>query len=177
MLGNSLPDYYYHYIYGFSCSKLLADEDVVKIQNQSDFCRQYHLITPACTTHQMFGFRFRQRTGCDDQQIVSDKIRILSDSIKNQSKYDFRVVDVYIQRVLTLYDSGNGNKVNPRWIKRIMQAQNTDGGWSDFQPLISLGGEKYIGFTNKGIGIRSRESSFHTTAQGIWLLAMLMQQE
>jgi hypothetical protein len=176
-LGNSLPDYNIHFIYSFSCSSSLANEHIIKIQNQTDFCRRYHPISPACATHQMMGFRFMQRTGCEEQQVVSNKISIMSDLIKRQSTYDFRVVDVYIQRILMQYDSGYEKKVNPRWIKRILRAQNADGGWGDFQPIIPLGGEKYIGFTAKGIGIRMSESSFHTTAQGIWLLAMMMQKQ
>jgi hypothetical protein len=74
-------------------------------------------------------------------------------------------------------DSGHQSKINPRWVKRILLAQHADGGWGDFQPLIPVGGGEYFGFHAKGAGIRKPESSFHATAQGIWLMAMLLQQK
>lgn len=174
-LGN-MPDYNLHFVYGFSCSRSLAYEDIIKIQNQTGFCWRHHPISPACTTHQMMGFRFMQRTGCEDPAVVADSIETLSNYIQQQSTYDFRVVDVYLQRVLMQLDSGNTDKINPRWVKRILHAQNADGGWGDFQPLIPVGNGKYFGFTSKGVGIREPVSTFHATAQGIWILAMLMVQ-
>ena len=173
-LGN-LPDYNIHIIYGFSCSRSLAYEDIIKIQNKTNFCWRHHPISPACVTHQLMAFRFMQRTGCEEPQFVADSINILSGYIQQQSTYDFRVVDVYLQRVLMQLDSNNQNKINPRWIKRILNAQNIDGGWGDFQPLMPVGRGKYFGFTSKGIGIRVPESTFHATAQGVWLMRMLLQ--
>lgn len=174
-LGN-MPDYNMHFIYGFSCSRSLVYEDIIKIQNKTDFCWRYHPVSPACTTHQMMGFRFMQRTGCEDPQFVADSINILSAYIKQQSTYDFRVVDVYLQRVLMQLDSGHENEINPRWVKRILQQQNADGGWDDFQPLLPVGSGKYFGFHARGVGIRQPASSFHATAQGVWILAMLLNQ-
>lgn len=170
-----MPDYNLHFIYAMNCSRALAREDIIQQQNRSDFCWRQHPVSPACITHQMMGFRFLQRTQCEDPEMVSSGIKTLSRYIEKQSTYDFRVVDVYLQRVLMQLDSGNKNKINPRWIKRILQNQNDDGGWDDFQPLIPVGNNRYFGFTNKGVGIRSTESTFHATAQGVWLMAMLLQ--
>lgn len=172
----SLTDYNIYFIYGFSCNRSLADEKVVKIQNKTDFCWRYHPISPACTTHQLMAFRFMQRTGCEDQKFVADSITTLAGYVKQQSTYDFRVVDVYLQRVLLQMDSGHKENINPRWVKRILQHQYADGGWGSFQPLIPVGDGKYFGFHTKGVGIQKLESSFHTTAQGVWLMAMLMNQ-
>ena len=173
---DSMPDYNLHFIYGFSCSRSLAYEDSIKVQNQMNFCWRQHPVSPACTTHQLMAFRFMQRTGCEDPQFVSASINTLSGYITQQSTYDFRAVDVYIQRVLMQMDSGHQNQINPRWVRRILNAQLVDGGWGDFQPLIPVGGGKYFGFTSKGVGIRKIESTFHATAQGVWLMAMLLQQ-
>jgi hypothetical protein len=174
-LGNP-ADYNIHFVYGFSCSRSLADEDIVKIQNQTDFCWRHHPVSPACTTHQLMAFRFMQRTGCEDQKFVADSITTLTGYIKQQSTYDFRMVDVYLQRVLMQIDSGHKENINPRWVKRILQNQYADGGWGGFQPLVPVGGGKYFGFHTKGVGIRKLESSFHSTAQGVWLMALLMNQ-
>ena len=174
-LGN-MPDYNLLFVYGFSCSRSLAYEDIIKIQHQTSFCWRQHPVSPACTTHQMMGFRFMQRTGCEDPQSVADSINTLSGYIKQQSTYDFRVVDVYLQRVLMQLDSGHQEKINPRWVKRILAHQNADGGWDDFQPLIPVGGGRYFGFHAKGVGIREPNSNLHATAQGVWILVMLMNQ-
>lgn len=73
------------------------------------------------------GFRFMQRTGCNDEAWVAGPVDRLSALIKWQSRLDFRVVDVYLQRVLMQLGSGYPRRVNPRWVVRILEAQLADG--------------------------------------------------
>lgn len=173
----SLPDYNLHFIYGFSCNSDFGKLDIIKRQNQTDFCWKNHPISPACLTHQMMAFRFMQRTSCNEVKNLSEKMETISEYIRVQSIFDFRVVDVYIQRVLMQLDSGNNSKINNRWIKRIIEHQRDDGGWGDFQPLINIYGNKYIGYSSKGFSIATPKSSFHATAQGVWLMALLLNQK
>lgn len=172
----SLPDYNQHFIYGFSCDSDLGMLDIIKRQNETDFCWKNHPISPACITHQMMGYRFMQRTSCKDVKKLSEKIITLSEFIRFQSIFDFRIVDVYIQRVLMLYDSGHSAKVNNRWIKRIIDHQSSDGGWDDFQPLINIQGNRYFGYSSAGFSVAIPKSNFHASAQGIWLMALLLNQ-
>ncbi len=172
----SLPDYNLHFIYGFSCHSDLGDLDIIKMQNETDFCWKNYSISAACLTHQMMAFRFMQRIDCNAVNRLSDKVETISEFIKFQSIFDFRVVDVYIQRVLMQFESGNQNKINKRWIKKIIDYQRDDGGWADFQPLFKIYGNKSIGYSSKGLSIVSPKSNFHTSIQGIWLMALLLNQ-
>jgi hypothetical protein len=169
----NLPDYNIYFIYGYSCNVYLASLPIVQIQNETDFCWTQHPVSPACTTHQLMGYRFMQRTQCNDLTDLTDRIDTVSNYIRYQSMLDFRVVDVYLQRVLMQYDSGYTDRVNPRWVKRILAHQRDDGGWADFETLIPLPGDYALGFSARIIDIRKPQSSFHATAQGVWLMTLL----
>jgi hypothetical protein len=173
VVASNLPDYNKHFIYGFSCNKELKETEIIKIQNDTDFCLKNKPISPACLTHQLMGYRFMERAGCEDKGQIRKRIDDVSDTIVTQLMFDVRLVDVYVQRVMMLMESGYKAKIKDRWIARIIGGQLGDGGWSGFQPLIPLGGNKYIGFSSKGFSIRSPRSSFHTTAQGVLLMALL----
>lgn len=173
ILTSDLVDYNKHFIYGYSCNADMQNSDVIMRQNKADFCMKNYPISPACMTHQMMALRFMQRENCGDPAMVSETVEVLSDYIRYQLIVDFRVVDVYLQRVLMLVDSGNLEKINHRWIYRVANAQLADGGWSGFQPLIPLGSDKAIGFSQRIASIGTAKSSFHATAQGVLLMAML----
>jgi hypothetical protein len=173
ILTSQLPDYNKHFIYGYSCNKELENSEIIRIQNDTDYCLKNKPISPACLTHQLMSFRFMERTGCEDKEITRKRIGEISDSIVTQLTFDVRLVDVYAQRVMMLVDSGHRAKLKDRWIARIIHAQLADGGWGDFQPLIPVGGGKHLGFSSKGIAIKSPHSTFHTTAQGVYLMSLL----
>jgi hypothetical protein len=120
----------------------------------------------------MMGYRIAQRNGCGIADLDA-KIAVLQKTMGMQLRYDPRVVDVYIQRVLMLVDSGAMDRINPRWVERVIAAQQADGGWSDIQPLIPVGGGKYLGFNSKAVTVGVPISNFHTTAQGVLLMSLL----
>ncbi|PPC91364.1 MAG: hypothetical protein CTY34_04115 [Methylobacter sp.] len=174
VMAAGMPDYNVFFIYSYSCNADLAEEPIVRQQQELGFCFTKHPISPACITHQMMAFRFMQRTGCRKNPAeISDKIASLASLVKYQLFFDFRVVDVYLQRVLMLLDTGNQQRINPRWVERVLHNQNEDGGWSGFQPILKLGDNRYLGFTTKGISVTAPQSSFHATIQGVWLMALL----
>lgn len=173
---SDIPYYNTFFIYGFSCSPALAEAEVVRAQQHTGYCRNHHPISPACVTHQMMGLRFMQRAGCGDAVKVESAIASLSDDIRYQSIIDFRLLDVYLQRVLMQLDTGNRDKINDRWIYRIIHSQLDDGGWDDFQPLLPVGNKRYLGLTKRAVGVRTEQSDFHATVQGLWIMVMLQQQ-
>lgn len=173
VMVSGMPDYNVFFIYGYSCDADLANEPLVQQQKELGFCFKNHPVSPACITHQMMGFRFLQRTGCGAPAEISENIDSLASLIKYQLMFDIRVVDVYLQRVLMLEDSGNQQLINPRWVQRILQYQNADGGWAGFQPVLKISADRYLGFTTKGLSVGTPKSSFHATIQGVWLMALL----
>jgi hypothetical protein len=79
--------------------------------------------------------------------------------------------------VVTAPSSRNFDAIKPIWIQRIIEAQNPDGGWNDLQPVLTLSDTKLIGWSSTLPRYASTKSEFHATAQGIWLMALLLQHE
>jgi len=168
-----LPYYNQHFIYAISCDSDLGNIESIAAQNHPDFCDTYPL-KPACVTHQLMGIRLMQRIECGSAPELAATVSALQDRIVRQLTFDPRVVDIYLQRVLMLTESGASDRVKPVWLARVLEAQLADGGWSGFQPLIPLGEDKQtLGFAQKGIGIGTAHSNFHATAQGVLLLTLL----
>lgn len=187
---NSMIYYVQHFFYAVNCDEELGQLDSIRAQNEPDFCGSAYLLNPTCTTHQLMGIRFLQRANCGDQAQLSSTVNAIQAKIVNELTFDPRVVDVYIQRAMMLVESGNPGAVNNIWIRRILDHQQSDGGWGNFQPLISLAGDKdlHLGFGHgssetgnpragdtflRVFGIGQVKSTFHATAQGILLLTLL----
>ena len=168
---SSLPPYNLHFIYAYTCDQDLAKVPVIRDQNDTAFCN-HHPLRPACVTHQMMGMLLLKRSNCGDQKLLDRKIHALQQHIQRQLKWDPRVVDVYMQRVLMLVKSGADSSVKPVWLWRLMDAQLEDGGWSPFMPLIPVGNGRSIG-VDRLPGIKTPKSSFHMTAQGVLLFSLL----
>lgn len=172
----SLVEYQQYFLYSLTCSSQLAKEPLIQAQHNPNFCWSgVRIIRPACVTHQLMAYRMAQNIQCPIENLNAN-IAVLQDTIEKQLRYDPRVVDVYIQRVLMLVDSGARERINPRWLQRVIDAQMADGGWSDMQPLIPVGGGRYFGFGANGFKLGRPESNFHTTAQGVLLMSMLRQE-
>ncbi|MFT3929409.1 MAG: hypothetical protein QM709_03825 [Spongiibacteraceae bacterium] len=171
----SLVEYQQYFLYGLTCSKQLAKEPLIQAQHNPNFCwHGMRIIRPACVTHQLMAYRMAQNIQCPIEYLDTN-IAILQDTIEKQLRYDPRVVDVYIQRVLMLVDSGARERINNRWIERVLNAQLADGGWSHMQPLIPVGGETYFGFNATAMTFAKPTSNFHATAQGVLLMSLLLQ--
>lgn len=170
-------DYQQYLIFGLTCSNQLAAEPLILAQNSTDFCPRTHPLTPACATHQLMGFRFLQRNGCTFAGNLQVNISSSHATIERQLTWDPRLVDVYIQRVVMLADSGASPRIKPRWLERILAAQLPDGSWPSLQPLLPLGGNNYLVFGQNLFGIGEWQGNLHTTAQGLWLMSLLRYQE
>lgn len=170
-----LPYYGQHFIYALHCAQNLARDSVlIGQQNAADFCRRpAYFFRPACTTHQLMGINFLRQQACKDVAAIDTVISRLQQDIVRQLTWDVRVVDVYLQRVMMLVITGAQDKVKPVWIQQILDHQLEDGGWANFAPLVPLGNGQSLGFSPRIISLGSATSSFHTTAQGVYLLTAL----
>ena len=175
-----LPDYQQFYIYALTCDKQLAGLDLIQRHQQANLCGPFHLFRTSCVTHQLIGVRFMQTRECGDPVVIASLTNALQQKIVTQLKWDFRVTDVYVQRLLTLVESGARKQVKPIWIKHFLENQLPDGGWSDFHPWLPLGGNRYLGFKAYGEKwrlirvMKEPKGGFHTTAQAIYLLTLLL---
>lgn len=109
-----LPDYNLYFIYGATCDPVLGKQQIIQNQNDPAFCASYHSVSPACVTHQLMGVRLAQRRGCLDPHTAEQLVFALQEKIIKQLVWDPRVVDVYVQRVLMLAESGMSQKMGQR---------------------------------------------------------------
>jgi hypothetical protein len=165
------PDYNQHFFYAITCDRELAEAPEIAAQNEAAFCGG-HPLRPACVTHQMMGLLLLKRSECGDTAQLDQTIRMLQQRIRKQLTWDFRVVDVYMQRVLMLVASGARDAVKPIWLRQLLKAQQADGGWSNFMPLLPIGNDRYIGI-RRLLAIGPPEADFHITAQGVLLFTLL----
>ena len=166
-------DYQLHFIYAISCDSELAQLPIIQAQLNADYCDKYPW-RPACATHQLMGFRFMQSSHCGDGPSTQASITDLQTRIIGQLTRDPRVVDVYMQRVLMLAESGRPEAIKPVWLVRLLEAQQPDGGWSGVDQMIPLPAGASLGFSARGLTFMAPVSDFHMTAQGILLMSLLL---
>jgi hypothetical protein len=115
-------------------------------------------------THQLFAlYLYRKFNG--DTPELSRLMGRLEERIATEAALDFRVSDLYLQRIAFLLAAGRPDLVKPRWVDRVLAAQQSDGGWR---------------YTWHGWGphmfsfrLSDAHSLAHPTAQGVWLANML----
>ena len=173
----AFPDYNLYFLYGLTCNKDYAKREIIQKQMRTDFCPTEHPISPACVTHQLMGLQFRIMRQCGNKDAMLSQSRELQDMIFKQLQWDIRVVDVYLQRVLMLIDTGASERVKNQWVQNILNQQSADGGWGPYQSLIEIGGDKAIGFYGKGIKIVKPKTNLHATAQGVLIMSLLASME
>ena len=87
--------------------------------------------------------------------------------------------DAYLQKVLTLVESGRRQDIKAVWIRRSLAAQRLDGGWDGVDVIARLRGDHILMWTDGRLypSIRPQPAStFHATAQGLYFLALLLQE-
>lgn len=171
-----LPYYNQHFIYALNCAQGIADDvSIVEQQNDAGFCHQpAYFYRPACITHQLMGINFLYLNKCGLLPDIDTVIQDLQGDIVSQLTWDFRVVDVYLQRVMMLLITGAESSVKPIWIERILQQQLEDGGWGGFVSLVDISDTSSLGLGPRIIQTGQEKSDFHATAQGVLILAYLL---
>jgi hypothetical protein len=178
-LSSQWADYQRLFVYGATCNESVrADPNVQALLTPSG-C-DAHLMwlrSPWCHTHQLMGLRFVQENHCEPGVETDQTIKAVQGSILAELRNDFRVEDAYLQKVLTLVESGRRQDIKPVWIRRILDAQRPDGGWDGVDILAQLPGGKVLAWDGGRLypWIRPQpRSNLHATAQGIYLLALLL---
>lgn len=188
---SQLPRYLQHWAYALHCADDLAELPSITEQNHAAYCGRFYLLAPTCTAHQVTGLMILAKNECADSGEVTATISELQSHLVKLLRYDPRVVDIYVQRALKLVESGAPEQLKNIWLKRILKAQLSDGGWANFDPVIPLGNDRYLGFGYansktgeprgdsfmRGISVGEARSTFHATTQGLMLLALLLVNE
>jgi hypothetical protein len=178
LLPGDWQDYQRLFAYGATCNlPLRSDPDVIALLSPSGCGSGYVWFRyPWCRTHQLMGLRFVQRNHCEPDQETARTIKSVQDLILSELSWDFRVGDFYLQRVWTLVESGRRNDVKAIWVRRILSAQRSDGGWDGADVIVRLPGGRVVRWQDTltpHIGSMPA-SNFHATAQGLYLMALLL---
>jgi hypothetical protein len=115
-------------------------------------------------THQLFALTLYRKFNGDTAELRSLMDR-LERRIAAEAALDFRVSDLYLQRIAFLLAAGRPDLVNPRWVERALAAQQSDGGW-----LYSWHG---LGPHLFSFRLSGAHAVAHSSAQGMWLTTML----
>lgn len=81
-------------------------------------------------THQLWALTILKRTKGPDPKL-DNLIEHLCSRLSSQLYFDLAVTDIYIQKVAFVLRAGHPEKIRRRWIERIIQNQNPDGGFND----------------------------------------------
>lgn len=115
-------------------------------------------------THQLFALYFYRKSQGSTPELERLMNRI-AERIAWEAALDFRVTDLYLQRIAFLLAVGRADLVRPRWVERAFAAQQADGGW----------GRTWHGWTRTPyrLALADVSSNSHSTAQGMWIAYML----
>jgi len=115
-------------------------------------------------THQLFALYLYRKFNGNTPELdrIMDRVE---NRIAAEAAFDFRVTDLYLQRIAFLLAAGRPDLVKPRWVERALTAQKSDGGW-------------YYNWYGWGphpstYTFSQDHSAAHTTAQGMWLTYIL----
>jgi hypothetical protein len=175
-------DYQRLFAYGATCNNSAREDPGVLTLLSPSGC-DAHLMwlrSPWCHTHQLMGLRFVQKNHCEPDVETARSVNAVQNSILTELRWDFRIEDAYLQKVMTLVESGRRKDVKPIWIKQILDAQRADGGWDGVDILAHLPGNLVLVWEGGRLypSIRSQPPSIlHPTAQGLYLLALLLNPE
>ena len=114
-------------------------------------------------THQLFALNILRAREHGDEEL-DELIDKLCERIAADIALDFRVTDLYLQRVAFVLAAGRHDLIKRRWIERILENQNGDGGyhfsWNGWGPHpLHL--------------FDARKPLAHPTVQGVWVLYMV----
>jgi hypothetical protein len=115
-------------------------------------------------THQLFAlYLYRKSKGSTPE--LDQVMQKVEERIASEAAIDFRVTDLYLQRVAFLLAAGRTDLIRPRWVERAFAAQQTDGGW-----LPDWHGWSRTPYQ---FSFGNDSTTAHATAQGMWISCML----
>lgn len=82
-------------------------------------------------THVLLALLFLRENGCYDTPERERAMRSVVERVSQAAENDKEWSDLYSERIAFLYFAGEGERVKPEWIRRIVAAQERGGGFRD----------------------------------------------
>jgi hypothetical protein len=115
-------------------------------------------------THQLFALYFYRKSKGSTPEL--DRLmQKIEERIAGEAAVDFRVTDLYLQRLAFLLAAGRPDLIRSRWVERAFAAQQIDGGWRQSWHGWSRTPYRFL--------LGDELSTAHATAQGMWISCML----
>jgi hypothetical protein len=115
-------------------------------------------------THQLFALYILRKFHGDTPELQGLMDRV-ENHVAREAAFDFRVSDLYLERIAFLLAAGRPDLVKSRWVERALAEQQPDGGWR----YTWYGwGPHLFDYTPA-----DERSAPHSTALGMWLTSML----
>lgn len=169
-----IPDYQQFFLYGSSCYQRLMQTPPIQRQLNTNFCSKQLHYGGNCASNQWLGVYMIKDNECLPEVQTEVLERYLLNRIKMQLTWDPRVVRVYIRRLTMLLLSGNSENIETAWVQRVLDRQRPDGGWADFDPFMTLGANRALGFTSASVIISKPKSDIMTTTLGMLATLLLL---
>jgi hypothetical protein len=182
---DEVADYQRFFHHAMTCQSLPLGKETTTQFLQRDMCTPMwwkgFVRDPVCTTHQIFGQMLYRQTGCPEVEGLSDLQPQLLDNVERQLTWDPVMRDAHIQRVLVLVMNGRQDAVKANWLRRILAAQESDGGWLGYSRIPELPNwiqpwcwrETLAQWFPARFPREHQDFDFHATAQAILLLTLL----
>jgi hypothetical protein len=170
-------DYQQFLMYAVSCDPRMKSWPAVRAHLQGDACPLapwWSLKDPACSSHQLIGLIQVQSRQCVPVRDLGPTMQETRAAVRLLSALDFRVLDAYIQRALTLWWADHGADVRPDALTRIFRAQRPDGGWNGQHVLMARPGFYLALADGPRLSTQEAPSQFHTTAQALLLADLVL---
>lgn len=117
-------------------------------------------------THQLLALiMLRNRQGANER--LNKLIEELCERTKTDMTFCLPVVDIYIQRAAFVLQAGFPQKIRRRWIERIINEQQSDGGWNDRWFCFTTPRKQLV------FNFDKTPSDQHATVQGIYALYLV----
>ncbi len=177
---DNLEAYQRFFIYAITCDATLGQDDDITQQLAPHYCApalpRAMRGDATCSTHQLMALWMMRERQCGPAERLAPAIATTQDDIETQLRWDPRLRDAYIQRVLMLIDTGQAQRVRPVWLRRVIQAQQADGGWPGIRSVKLLLGDFAASMGLPGTALSAEEAApdFHATAQGLLLMALVV---
>ena len=180
-----LAPYQRFFYHALTCRPVALDDGDTSVFLKNGVCHpaftQVWLKDPACTTHHLVGVMLLQSVGCVSRsELLTLENDLLAD-IQQQMRWDVVVKDAYLQRLMLLMWYGKSEQVKPVWLKRVLQAQQPDGGWVGGRqfPELPEWAQPWLMRSKLAVWWPSHfnsvnASDFHATAQGLLIAALAL---
>jgi len=114
-------------------------------------------------THQLWAL-VHLKGQTPDNPKIDPLVNQLCDRLSHELTWDRAVTDIYIQKIAFTLFAKHPEKIKHRWVERVIENQESDGGWNDRWLLVFRSRKR------PAFDFKNPPTDAHATIQALWLL-------